>query len=144
MDTMDGLIDPILDGALWRRLLAGDAGPLAALVPGARIAVIPQPYARREAGCLLMCEAQPGGMASRIARFAGFQRCDADIAFVINDEARASLVDEAGHDGLGALRRLVRRGHVVLYFLKCEGALIELGFEEFLESLGLNVLGACR
>jgi len=143
MDTLEILGDPILDEDLWRSLLAGRDEAFACLVPGARVAVVPRAVAQSNDGTMLMCEAQPGAMTTRFRRFRGFEKCSADVVFVINDEARDRILSDA-MAGLATLRRLVRRGQVVLYFLKCEGALIEAGFEEFLESLGLTILGACR
>jgi hypothetical protein len=63
---------------------------------------------------------------------------------VVDDEAMAALDGMAPGEALAALRRQVRRGTIVLYFLKCEGALVALGYEGFLETLGLTIMGACR
>jgi hypothetical protein len=136
-------IDAFLDHAIWYAVRA-QRQVFAGLAPGACIGIVPRAVARREDGSMLLWQATDDGLASRRACFAGFARCDADMMFVVDDEAMAALDGMAPGEALAALRRQVRRGTIVLYFLKCEGALVALGYEGFLETLGLTIMGACR
>jgi hypothetical protein len=136
--------DPFFDHDVWSAILDRGKGVFSGLVPGASIAILPRRVAARNHGDMLLWQVATGGISAGRKVFAGFETCAADVAFVVDDEALARLGDNIADDAVSELRRLVRRGHIVLYFLKCEGALIEAGYEEFLDSLGLTVLGTCR
>ncbi|MHA1108870.1 MAG: hypothetical protein ACTSQV_07125 [Alphaproteobacteria bacterium] len=133
--------DAFFDHRLWRPILDCGNAAFSELVSGASIGLMPQRVAQRERGPMLVWRAADG-----IARrtFDGFAGCEVDMVLVVDDDAVARLRDCGAEDNVSELRRLVRRGHIVLYFLKCEGALIEAGFEPFLDSLGLTIMGACR
>jgi hypothetical protein len=51
--------------------------------------------------------------------------------------------DLAG-DMLTTIKRLIRRGNIMFFVFKNKAQLQDAGYEDFLESLGLAFLGACR
>ncbi len=136
--------DAFFDHRLWRPILDRGNAAFSGLVSGASIGIMPRRVAARERGPMLVWQAADGIPSITHQAFDGFESCDVDMVLVVGDDAVARLRDSAAEDAIAELRRLVRRGHIVLYFLKCEGALIEAGFEPFLDSLGLTIMGACR
>ncbi len=136
--------ETFFDHRLWRPILDRENEVFFGLVPGARIGLVPHAVAHAERGPMLVWQASTSSVGGAHETFDGFASCDVDIVLVIDDEAIEKLSHSPAEDSVPELRRLVRRGNVVLYFLKCEGALIEAGFEPFLESLGLTIMGACR
>jgi hypothetical protein len=45
---------------------------------------------------------------------------------------------------LKTIKRLIRRGNIMFFVFKNKAQLQDAGYEDFLESLGLAFLGACR
>lgn len=132
------------DLRLWRPILERENAAFSGLATGAGIGLVPRAVAHSERGPMLVWRASEGRLTGDRETFSGFASCDLDIVMVIDDEAVGRLSHSTPEDAVSELRRLVRRGHVVLYFLKCEGALVEAGYEPFLETLGLAIMGACR
>ena len=136
--------DPFFNHDLWRSVLDHSNVAFSGLASGARIGLVPQAVAQRERGPMLVWQAADNALTGAHETFDGFGTCDVDIVMVVNDDAVERLFRSTADEAVAELRRLVRRGHVVLYFLKCEGALVEAGYEPFLDSLGLTIMGACR
>ncbi len=136
--------DAFFDPGLWRPILDRENAAFSGLASGARIGLVPQAVARLERGPMLVWQATASELTGAHETFDGFGDCDVDIVMVVDDDAVERLFNSAATEAVSELRRLVRRGHVVLYFLKCEGALGEAGYEPFLDSLGLTIMGACR
>ncbi len=131
-----------LDG--WRALLAGNGEVFADMVPGARIGILPRPDAEVLRGTMLVWEASEDGMRAEITPFDGYQGCGVDMLFVPDEDALAALHDNAARDPLAIMRSRVRDGSILFYVMKRGKELRALGYEDFLESLGLAYVGACR
>jgi hypothetical protein len=54
------------------------------------------------------------------------------------------MLSELGGDTLSAIKRLIRRGRIMFFVFKNKAQLQDAGYEDFLDSLGLAFLGACR
>lgn len=141
---MQSAAELFFDHGLWRPILDREKEAFSGLMSGARIGLVPHAVAHRERGPMLVWQASESSLTGAHETFDGFGTCDVDIVLVIDDEAVERLFHSTAEDAVSELRRLIRRGHIVLYFLKCEGALIEAGYEPFLDSLGLTIMGACR
>jgi len=147
------------DVAHWQAVFDASAALFAELADGARMGLIAQPgfapAGRRLAGLdaaaakcaglpMLAFEATAGRVGVRREPFAGFGGARLDLLFVADEEARAELAATPVDATLRAMKRLIRRGNVMFFVFRTRHELQEAGYEDFLDSLGLAFLGACR
>ena len=83
-------------------------------------------------------------MSARIERFTGMATTRVDVLLVADEEAMAGMQAALVGDALATIKRLVRRGRMMFFVFKNKAQLQDAGYEDFLESLGLAFLGACR
>ncbi|MDZ4253906.1 MAG: hypothetical protein U1A72_15155 [Sulfuritalea sp.] len=93
---------------------------------------------------MMAWEIENGGMSARIERFAGISSTQVDVLLVADQEAMDTMLAELGSDMLKTIKRLIRRGNIMFFLFKNKAQLQDAGYEDFLESLGLAFLGACR
>ncbi len=67
-----------------------------------------------------------------------------DLLFVADSEAMAILRDNIGDDTLSLMKRQIRAGNIMFFVIGTKYELQDAGYEEFLDTLGLAFLGACR
>lgn len=84
------------------------------------------------------------GMTVSVLRFPGFQEAKVDLLFVVDDVAMLLLQAALGGDTLSQIKRLIRQGNIMFFVLRTKFELQDAGYEEFLDTLGLAFLGACR
>jgi hypothetical protein len=137
-DAQPGLFVSLADGARIGFVARADFGSVA----GRRIEGLAHAGERAHGAPMLAFEAHGGAMRVEQARFDGFERASIDLLFVADDDSMAELAREA--DTFAVAKRALRRGSVMFYALKPKHALQDAGYEDFLDSLGLAFLGACR
>ncbi len=93
---------------------------------------------------LMAWQVENGGMSARIERFAGMSSTRVDLLLVADREAMDTMLAELGGDMLKTIKRLIRRGNIMFFVFRNKAQLQDAGYEDFLESLGLAFLGACR
>jgi len=93
---------------------------------------------------MMAWEVNDGAMSARIERFAGLSATRVDILLVVDREAMDTMLAELGGDMLRTIKRLIRRGNIMFFLCKNKTQLQDAGYEDFLESLGLAFIGACR
>ena len=93
---------------------------------------------------MLAWQLEDNGMAARIERFAGMSSTQVDLLLVADAEAMATMLDQLDGDMPTAIKRLIRRGRMMFFVFKNKAQLQDAGYEDFLDSLGLAFLGACR
>ena len=93
---------------------------------------------------LMAWQVENGGMSARIERFAGMSSTRVDLLLVADREAMDPMQAELGGDMLKTIKRLIRRGNIMFFVFKNKAQLQDAGYEDFLDSLGLAFLGACR
>lgn len=93
---------------------------------------------------LMAWQLENGAMSARIERFAGMAGTRVDLLLVADEEAMAAMRGELSGDTPAVIKRLIRRGRMMFFVFKNKAQLQDAGYEEFLESLGLAFLGACR
>ncbi|MFA4969356.1 MAG: hypothetical protein WC540_06970 [Sulfuritalea sp.] len=93
---------------------------------------------------MLAWQLEDGGMSARIERFAGMASTKVDLLLVADEEALETMLGELGGDTLTVIKRLIRRGRMMFFVFKNKAQLQDAGYEDFLDSLGLAFLGACR
>jgi hypothetical protein len=115
------------------------------LNPGKHLAGL---MASSGAGDMMAWERSATGMRSSLEGYSGFQDARVDLLFVAEDQALAAMNEalrgELRGEALSIIKRLIRKGGIMFYVMKNKYELQEAGYEEFLESLGLAFLGACR
>lgn len=114
------------------------------LEDGARIGIAARDEIRGPAASMVVWEARGGRMAASGRPFPGFRDAGVDVLLVGDGESIAALEDELDGDPLPTLKGLVRKGGIVCYVLRRQCELLEAGFEDVLQSLGVAFLGACR
>ncbi len=93
---------------------------------------------------MLAWQLEDGGMSARIERFAGMASTKVDLLLVADEEALATMLGELEGDTPTVIKRLIRRGRMMFFVFKNKAQLQDAGYEDFLDSLGLAFLGACR
>lgn len=93
---------------------------------------------------MLAWQLEDGGMSARIERFAGMASTQVDLLLVADAEAVATMLEQLNGDTPAAIKRLIRRGRMMFFVFKNKAQLQDAGYEDFLDSLGLAFLGACR
>jgi hypothetical protein len=148
-----------VDAAHWQAVVDDSEALFAELCDGARMGLVAHPGfappGRRRAGFdaavakhagvpMLAFDALNGRIEVTVERFESYDRARLDLLFVADEEARAELAATPPADTLGVLKRLVRRGDVMFFVFRTRSELQDAGYEDFLDSLGLAFLGACR
>jgi hypothetical protein len=144
----------------WQRMLDRHGELFTELAPGSRIGLLAreatgfapgrQPIGWREArfggdgALLLVWQAADGRMLARNERVAGFSDAHADFLLLADGPSLAEAHAALEGDALGRLKRRIRRGDVMLCTFRTRAQLTDSGYEDFLDSLGLAFMGACR
>lgn len=92
-------------------------------------------------GRILCWEAQSGKMLTNYCPFTGFRNADVDLLFVADDEAMVTLYEQTGENAILRMKESLRRGTILFYVLKTKSELLDMGYEDFLDALGLVFLG---
>jgi len=146
-------------GALadWQAMLNRHAELFSDMTPGSSVAIVPkegsgiQPgkhvaglIAAEGAGEMLRWEVVPDGMRASLTPYRGFQEAKVDLLFVADEEAMEILRNNIGDDTLSLMKRQIRSGNIMFFVMRTKYELQDAGYEEFLDTLGLAFLGACR
>lgn len=149
----------LTDVARWQAICDSNSALFADLEPGATMGIVSRSgfaaAGKRLAGLefaasrargapLLAWEASPEGLRVEVRAFEGFERSGIDLLFVADDEALSQLERSSPDTALPAMKRLLRRGNLMFYVFRTKQELQDAGYEDFLDSLGLAFLGACR
>lgn len=141
----------------WQAMLDRHEELFTEMVPGSSVAIVPkegsgiQPgkhvaglMAAEGAGEMLRWEVTTGGMRAEMVPYRGFQDAKVDLLFVADGEALDKLRDNIGDDTLSLMKRQIRAGNIMFFVMRTKYELQDAGYEEFLDTLGLAFLGACR
>lgn len=140
----------------WQAMLDRHAELFAEMTPGASVALVPRDTSgilpgRHLAGLMaaaggemLRWEVTPTGVRAALLPFRGVREAAVDLLFVADEEALARLRADIGEGTLPLMKRLLRTGNIMFFVMRTKHELQEAGYEDFLDSLGLAFLGACR
>ncbi len=129
----------------WRTLLDACAEIVFVdMVAGARIGVIRRTTAEDQAGPMAVSAANGRGMGAEMTDFSGYANSSVDLLFVPTDDALGMMHTAEPDDFFRTTRIAVRKGGILFFAMKRGRELRALGYSEFLDSLGLAYLGACR
>jgi len=132
------------DLAGWQTLLAREHRLFEPMVPGASIGIVARADADAGSGRMLVWRRTPGGMEVAQDAYRGFADCQVGVLFVANPGTLAALHARLYDNALGAMKLQLRAATMLLYVIAPKRQLLDEGYEDFLEALGLAFLGACR
>lgn len=128
----------------WQSLLDRHPAIFRGLVAGARMGLLAKDDFDLADATMVVWEAEEGGMRAKHERFPGFDHVAVDLLFIPDDAVAARLHDCANARPFAEMKTKVRRRDILLYIVKPRRELLEWGYEDFLDSLGLVFMGACR
>ena len=141
----------------WQAMLDRHGDLFADMVPGSSVAIVPregsgiQPgkhvaglMAAEGAGDMLRWEVTTEGVRAALVPYRGFQEARVDLLFVAEEAALEKLRNGIGDETLPLMKRQIRAGGIMFFVMRTKYELQDAGYEEFLDSLGLAFLGACR
>ena len=152
---MDAAVAALEDLAAWQRLVDGYRPLFEPLATGATVGLVPRFFAdangtRRSAAMpatpplpMLEWRKCDGGMLAQPAAYRGLDGVGVDLLFLAGDGALEAVLARDEHP-LGEMKRALRAARIQFFVLRTKHELRDLGYEDFLEALGLPFLGACR
>lgn len=132
------------DLAGWQSLLVRQHRLFEPMIEGASIGIVRRESADAGAGEMLVWRRAADGMRVERGAFAGFADCRVGVLFVADPGALEALHARLDDNALGAMKLQLRAGTMLLYVIAPKKQLLDDGYEDFLEALGLAFLGACR
>ncbi|MBI4984008.1 MAG: hypothetical protein HZC24_01290 [Rhodocyclales bacterium] len=145
------------DLAPWQAMLDRCRELFSEMIPGSAVAFVPRSGSGIQPGKhvaglvgsaseveMMKWVTDGGGMQASLLRYPGFADAKVDLLFVADDDAIATMQSALGGDTLSAIKRLIRQGSIMFFVLRNKFELQDAGYEEFLDTLGLAFLGACR
>lgn len=143
--------------ARWQAMLSRQAELFTGMVPGSSVGFVaragsglqPGKHAAGLAqaggsGQMLTWEMAESGMRADTRPYTGFEGVGVDLLFVCEDDALDNVRAALDGDALSAIKRLIRQGAIMFYVMRTKYELQDAGYEDFLDTLGLAFLGACR
>lgn len=120
------------------------AKSITGVLPGKRVAALRAAGLDSTDAAVLAWEVRGNGMVAAYRRCRGLDEAGVDLLLVADDEALEQIREHLESETLGVMKKLIRRGNILFYVMRTKHELQDAGYEEFLESLGLAYLGACR
>jgi hypothetical protein len=149
-------IASIHDLAAWQRVLDHQQELFAEMDCGSTIGVVLRNHpgadgAKRtvlvpvsEPVPMLAWERDEARMVARDRVFHGLEGVSADLLFVAEEGALEAVLARAGENPFGELKRQIRAARIQVFVMRTRRELAGLGYEDFVECLGLPFLGPCR
>jgi len=128
----------------WQSLLDRHSTLFGDLEDGCRIGIARRVDVNQPGAEMVVWEAVEGRLIAVLRPFPGYHNTGVDVLLVGDDDAMAEMSSELEADALPVLKRLVRHGNFVCYVLRRQCELIEAGYEDVLQSMGVAFAGACR
>ena len=141
----------------WQAMLDRHAPLFSELVPGSAVGFVPRAGSgihpgKHVAGVMnaggtgrmLTWTMDGGGMRAHLRDYAGFQGAGVDLLFVADEAGLHAMREALAGETLSIIKRQIRSGAIMFFVMKTKYELQDAGYEDFLDSLGLAFLGACR
>jgi hypothetical protein len=144
----------------WQALLDRYQELFSDMVPGSRIGILPRSGTSLmpgkhlagltsaefdlPGGNMLAWEVDSGGMRAGYQPCRRFEEARADLLLLPDDAALEEIRRSLGADPLSAMKKMIRSGGILFFVMKTKYQLQDAGYEDFLDTLGLAFLGACR
>ena len=114
------------------------------LMPGKHLAGLSNSGFSLPDGKMLAWEVNGKGMRAGYRPCRNFQDAQADLLLVPDDAALEEIRRTLDGDPLSTIRKMIRCGNILFFVMKTKYQLQNAGYEDFLDTLGLAFLGACR
>lgn len=115
------------------------------LMPGKHLAGLSNSEFSLPEGRMLAWEVREGaGMRADYRPCRNFQDAKADLLLVPDDAAFEEIRRTLGGDPLSTIKKMIRCGSILFFVMKTKYQLQDAGYEDFLDTLGLAFMGACR
>jgi hypothetical protein len=137
---MSGLPDP----AAWQVMLDRYGAFFGNLRSGSRIGIAQRGDLGRPEASIVVWEARRGRLYAERKPFCGYGDKSLDVMLVGDDDAVSEVARHLGEKGLPALKEQVRQGGFVCFLMRAQCDLVEAGYEDVLQSMGIVFMGACR
>lgn len=132
------------DAAGWQALLARERHLFEPMIDGASVGFVARESADRGSGEMLVWRRAGDVTLVEQQVFGGFANCPVALLFVAEPGALEAVHERLHDNALGALKLQLRAGTTLLYVIAPKRQLLDDGYEDFVEALGLAFLGACR
>jgi hypothetical protein len=152
---MEVAVTALEDVAAWQRMIEEYQPLFESLATGASIGLVPRFFtdatgARRNAAMpstrelpMLEWRRTEAGMTALPATYRGLEGLGVDLLFLAGDGALEAVLARSEHP-LGEMKRQLRAARIQFFVFRTKRELRDLGYEDFVEALGLPFLGACR
>ncbi len=127
----------------WQTLLDRNPKIFQDMQAGARIGVLSKDEFEPPA-TMVVWQATELGMRAVYEPFPGFEQVKIGLLFIADEATLLGMHDPVTDAPFRQIRTKLRLRDILLYVVKPHRALLDSGYENFLESLGLPVLGTCR
>jgi len=141
----------------WQAMLDRHATLFSELVPGSAVGFVPRAGSGIHPGKHVAGVMAAGGegqmltwgmdgerMRANVRHYSGFQDARVDLLFVADESGLEAMRDALSGETLSIIKRQIRKGAIMFFVMKTKYELQDAGYEDFLDSLGLAFLGACR
>ncbi len=115
-----------------------------ALMPGKHLAGLASSEFSLPDGKMLAWEVDRDGMRAGYHPCRRFEDARADLLLVPDDAALEEIRRSLDGDPLSTIKKMIRCGNILFFVMKTKYELQDAGYEDFLDTLGLAFLGACR
>ena len=145
------------DPPVWQAMLDRHCELFTEMIPGSSVGFVPRSGSGIQPGKhvaglvdsgsdveMMRWMADGSGMIASVQPYPGFQDARVDLLFVADDVALTVMHASLDGDTLSSIKRLIRQGNIMFFVLRTKFELQDAGYEEFLDTLGLAFLGACR
>lgn len=136
--------EKFLDAESWQAILDRRQEIFTDMLPGASLGILPKKEFESPVGTMLIWLKQADKMVVDYQLFTGFQNASVDLLMIADDAALESLQSKAQDNPFHEMREQIRQGNILYYVMKNKNELLNLGYEELVEVLGIPILGACR
>ncbi len=133
-----------LDISGWQSLLERNPDFFFGMEPGSKVGLLTQDDFEPPTAVMLVWESTPEGMRAYYRAFPGFESVEVDLLFIADGPTMRRIHDVDTPAPFAHMKTKVRRRDISLYIVKPRSQLLERGYEDFLDSLGLTFMGACR
>lgn len=130
--------------AAWQVMLDRYGAFFGNLRSGSRIGIARRSDLGRGEASIVVWEARRGHLHAEQRPFGSYADRSLDIMLVGDDAAVAEVGRQLADAGLPALKEQVRQGGFVCFLLRSQCDLVEAGYEDVLQSMGVIFMGACR
>ena len=114
------------------------------LMPGKHLAGLSNSEFSFPDGKMLAWEVNGEGMRAGYRPCRKFNEAQADLLLVPDDAAFEEIRRSLDGDPLSTIKKMIRRGNILFFVMKTKYQLQDAGYEDFLDTLGVAFLGACR